>query len=120
MGGVAPVEVTEEGADEEQIPGPRRPVAGPGEPSVPGGFQVEPLARGGFPDNVDATFGIKLDSRTIVTGVKDPSNVLVAKGPEPRCGHHSIAVSSSLSAHRRSRASSSYACSWASAGWSRL
>lgn len=50
-----------------------------GDVAVPGGFTVEPLARGGFPDKIDATFRIKLNSRTTVSYVQDPSNVLVAK-----------------------------------------
>lgn len=50
-----------------------------GDPAVPGGFSVEPLARGGFPDDIVATFRIKLDSRTTVVHVREPSNVLVAK-----------------------------------------
>ncbi|MGH7480987.1 MAG: cupin domain-containing protein [Longimicrobiales bacterium] len=44
-----------------------------------GGFVVEPLARGSFPDQVDAMFRIKLDERTQVVNVRDPSDVFTAR-----------------------------------------
>lgn len=50
-----------------------------GDPTIPGGFSVQPLARGGFPDQIDATFRVKLDRATNVVHVQDPSDVLVAK-----------------------------------------
>lgn len=50
-----------------------------GDPSVPGGFTVQSLARGDFPDNIDATFRIKLNRATKVVHVQEPSDALVAK-----------------------------------------
>lgn len=50
-----------------------------GDPAVAGGFTVQPLARGAFPDNVDATFRVKLGTATTVAHVQDPSDALVAK-----------------------------------------
>jgi hypothetical protein len=50
-----------------------------GNPSVPGGFTVQPLARGDFPDDIDVTFRIKLDRATNVVQVRDPSDALVAR-----------------------------------------
>jgi hypothetical protein len=50
-----------------------------GNPSVPGGFTVQPLARGNFPDDIDVTFRIKLDRATNVVHVQEPSDALVAK-----------------------------------------
>lgn len=44
-----------------------------------GGFRVEPLARGSFPDQVDAMFRIKLGRATQVVNVKDPSDVFTAR-----------------------------------------
>jgi hypothetical protein len=49
-----------------------------GNPSVPGGFTVTPLARGDFPDDINVTFRIKLDRATNVVQVRDPSEALVA------------------------------------------
>ncbi|MEX2156315.1 MAG: hypothetical protein WD773_05695 [Gemmatimonadales bacterium] len=50
-----------------------------GNVAVPGGFTVQPLARGDFPDDVDVTFRIKLDRATRVVQVRDPSDALVAR-----------------------------------------
>jgi hypothetical protein len=69
-----------------------------GDVAVPGGFFVEPLARGAFPDRVDVTFRIKLDratrtgrdrgerervgegeGRTNVVHVRDASDALLAR-----------------------------------------
>lgn len=50
-----------------------------GNPSIPGGFTVEPLARGDFPDDIDATFRIKLNGATNVVHVNEPSDALVAR-----------------------------------------
>lgn len=47
--------------------------------NVAGGFTVQPLARGSFPDAIDATFRIKLDGGTQVVNVRDPSDALVAR-----------------------------------------
>ena len=49
-----------------------------------GGFTVEVLSRSSFPDNINATFRIKLDRarkrrQTEVVHVTDPSDVVVAK-----------------------------------------
>jgi hypothetical protein len=50
-----------------------------GDPSVAGGVAVDRLARGNFPDNIDATFKIKLNRATQVVHVRDPSDAMVAK-----------------------------------------
>jgi hypothetical protein len=50
-----------------------------GDPSVPGGFTVQPLARGDFPDDIDVKFKIKLDGATNVVQVASPSDALVAR-----------------------------------------
>ncbi len=50
-----------------------------GDPAVPGGFTVQPLARGDFPDEVDVKFKIKLNAATTVAQVEGPSDALVAK-----------------------------------------
>ena len=50
-----------------------------GNPSVPGGFTVEPLARGDFPDDIDVMFRIKLNRATQVVQVQGPSDALVAR-----------------------------------------
>lgn len=50
-----------------------------GNPSVPGGFTVQPLARGDFPDDINVMFTIKLDRATNVVQVRDPSDALVAR-----------------------------------------
>ncbi|MGH7475979.1 MAG: cupin domain-containing protein [Longimicrobiales bacterium] len=50
-----------------------------GDPSVPGGFTVVPLARGPFPDDIDVTFRIKLNRATNVVHVRDPSDALFAQ-----------------------------------------
>lgn len=47
--------------------------------STAGGFRVEPLARGGFPDEVAVMFRIKRGRATQVVNVKDPSDVLTAR-----------------------------------------
>lgn len=50
-----------------------------GNPSVAGGFTVEALARGDFPDDIDAMFKIKLNGGTKVVQVNEPSDALVAR-----------------------------------------
>jgi hypothetical protein len=56
-----------------------------GDPSVPGGFSVQALARGDFPDDINVMFRIKLDRATrgnhatSVVHVGDPSDALVAR-----------------------------------------
>ena len=47
--------------------------------AVPGGFAVQALARGDFPDEVDVKFKIKLNGATNVAHVQEPSDALVAK-----------------------------------------
>jgi len=42
-------------------------------------FTVEPISRSGFPDNIDATFRIKLSTATNVVHVTELSDVVVAK-----------------------------------------
>lgn len=48
-------------------------------PTAVGGFTVQPLARGRFPDEVDITFRIKHGRGTEVAHVRDPSDVLAAR-----------------------------------------
>ena len=48
-------------------------------PTVPGGFSSQVLSRGYFPDAIDASFRVKLDHETMVSNVKDPSDVVFAK-----------------------------------------
>jgi len=48
-------------------------------PSVVGGFSVQPLGRGSFPDDVSMTFKIKQGRGAEVAHVRDPSDVLVAR-----------------------------------------
>lgn len=50
-----------------------------GDPSVPGGFSVQALARGDFPDDIDVQFKIKLNHATNVVQVAGPSDALVAR-----------------------------------------
>jgi hypothetical protein len=50
-----------------------------GNPSVPGGFAVQSLARGDFLDQIDVKFKIKLNEATNVVHVQEPSDALVAK-----------------------------------------
>ena len=50
-----------------------------GDVAVPGGFTVQSLARGDFPDEVDVKFKIKLNNATVVAHVQEPSDALVAK-----------------------------------------
>lgn len=44
-----------------------------------GGFHVEPLATGSFPDAIDAKVKLKLGEGTKVVHVRDPSNMFVAR-----------------------------------------
>lgn len=48
-------------------------------PTTPGGFASQVLGRGYFPDAIDASFRVKLDHETMVSNVKDPSDVVFAK-----------------------------------------
>jgi hypothetical protein len=50
-----------------------------GNVAVPGGFTVQALARGDFPDDVEVKFKIKLNDATNVALVSDPSDALVAR-----------------------------------------
>lgn len=51
-----------------------------GNPSVPGGFTVQPLARGDFLDDVNVTFRIKVGRAPAnVVQVRNPSDALVAQ-----------------------------------------
>ena len=50
-----------------------------GDPGVSGGYVVQPLARGDFPDDIDMTFRIKLSSATKVVAVQGPSDALAAR-----------------------------------------
>lgn len=50
-----------------------------GNVAVPGGFTVQSLARGDFPDDVEVKFKIKLENATTVALVTDPSDALVAR-----------------------------------------
>lgn len=65
---------------------------------APGGFASTVLARGSFPDAIDATFRIKEENATMVVHVDDPTQMVMAKitfapgGALPWHSHHGPAL----------------------------